>query len=146
MSYQHKKSIVVGIASIITFGLFNIYWLGKYPDLLRSSDTALWGKTIVIMIMVQVISQILVTILFNTLNQIIAGESEPRVRDELDKLISLRVMRNSYIAFIIIFILSMVLMMTGQSINTMFNLLYFGLIGSGIFGEVTEFIYYRRGY
>lgn len=146
MSYQHKKSIVTSIASIIIFALFNIYWLGKHPNLLSSTDTTLWGKTIVIMILVQVIAQILVTIIFNIMNQIIFGESEPRVRDELDKLIGLRVMRNSYIAFIIIVILSMVLLMMGQAINIMFSLLYFGLIGSGVFGEITEFIYYRRGY
>lgn len=147
VTYQEKSSIVSIFSTLIIFVFYYIYVSQMYLQGTESSTELLryWGLVIILLVPVQIIIKIIITIVFNIINRIATNEAEPSITDELDKLINLKVTRNSCYGFLIVFFVAMGSLVLEMPISVMFNILFFGLVGSGIIAEISQFFYYRRG-
>lgn len=146
-TYQEKKSIVSLISAMIIFGTYSLYMYPKYPGGSLESTEILryWGSFVLIMILISILAHILISIIFNIVFRITTGEKEPTFADELDKLIELRAMRNSFFVFVLGFLLAMGLLVVGQPLHVMFMVMIASGFISDVTGSVTKLYHYRKG-
>lgn len=147
MTYQETKSIVSILSSIVIFGLFSLYMYPKYPSSgINSSETfQFWGTFVFSLILVSIIAHIIINIIFNIVYRIKTGEKEPTFEDELDKIINLKALRNSYCIFILGFLLSMGSLIIFQPSHLFFiTLITFGFFAD-VIGSITRLYHYRKG-
>ena len=147
MSYQEKKNIVSLMGTVLVFGLYCLYVFQRDQiGNIHSSDTlSFWGAFILILIPVSIIAKIIITIIFNIIHRITTQETEPSFSDELDKIIELKAMRNSYFVFIIGFLLSMVALVLEMQVSAMFIILIAAGFVSEMVGGLTQLYLYRKG-
>lgn len=148
MTYQEKNSIVSIFSTLIIFIIYYLYIMQMYPQGTGISSSEIlkyWGLVIILLVPVQVIIKIVITIVFNIINRIVTNEQEPTITDELDRLIYLKVVRNTCYSFLIVFFVAMGTLVIELPITVMFHILLIGLIGSGIIAEISQLIYYRKG-
>lgn len=147
MTYQEKKSIVTLISGILIFGLYCWYMYPKYPGGGAELSTALhyWGSFVLVLTMVTVVAHILISIVFNIIFRMTTGEKEPNFEDELDKLIRLKAIRNSFAVFVIGFLLAMGVLKFDPSLKVMFMILIASGFLSDVVGSVSRLYHYRRG-
>lgn len=99
----------------------------------------------VLMIPVQIIPRIILQLLFSIINWGVTKEQEPTFFDELDKIINLKSIRNSFFGFMVVFFGSMALMAFGLPIISMFYMIFFGFAICGLITEISELVYYHKG-
>ena len=148
MSYQEKKALVFLICNILILGLYSLYVFHRYQDTILSSpnDFRFWGKTVLILIPVSIVSCIIIFIVFSIINKIVTNEDAPAISDERDKLIELKATKVSHWVFIFGFLLSMASQAFGMPPWVMF----ITLVGSGFLAawadEITKIYLYRKGF
>jgi len=146
MTYQEKKSIVSLISAFVIFGSFCLYMYPQYPEGgLEAIETfRFWGSFVVILTVVSIVAHIVIHIVFNIVFRMTTREKEPQFADELDKLIELRAHRNSFVVFILGFLLAM-----GSLIDQPSQAMFLILISSGfladVTGSLTKLYHYRKG-
>lgn len=147
MSYQEKNSIVSLSSTLVIFIIYTVIVLNKYTANIPSEETVrFWAIAILVMVPVQVVIKIFVTIVFNIVNMITTGEMDPGFSDELDKMINLKAVRNSFYGFLIAFFGIMFYMVLGGTVEGMLMGLFGSVIGIGIILEISQIIYYRKGF
>jgi len=148
MSYQEKRAIMSLISTILITALYSVYMAQRYPE--GSSYSAevfrFWGAFFLILIPVSIVAKIIIYILFSIINAITTREVEPSFSDERDKLIDLKATRNSFYAFIFGFLLAMVSLVMDMPPAAMFIILICSGLVSEIVGDISQFIFYRRGF
>ncbi|MBP1967653.1 hypothetical protein [Paenibacillus aceris] len=147
MTYQEKKSIVSLISTIIIFGSYCLYMYPQYPEggLESMEIFRYWGSFVLILMLVSIVAHIMISIIFNIVFRITTGEKEPTFMDELDKLIDLKATRNSFVVFILGFLLAMASLVIDQPSQVMFMVLVISGFFSDVTGSVTKLYHYRKG-
>ncbi len=147
MVYQEKRSIINIISSLVIFSGYSYYVfeLNGKENLPLINDFSFWGKFILVLIPVTIVSKIIIYIIFSIINTIATREDIPSITDERDKLIELKSLRNSHYIFVIGFLTSMAVLLTDWPHYIMFIILILSGLISEIFAEISKFYYYRKG-
>lgn len=147
MSFQEKRNVVSLISTLLIFSLYSMYVFQKYQEgsFHTSNAYSFWGAFILILIPVSILAKIIIHIVFSIVNTIATKEKEPRITDELDKLIELKSTRNSHYVFIIGFLLAMIPLVMDQPPYVMFIIFISSGLLSEVIGVITQLYLYRRG-
>jgi hypothetical protein len=152
MYYQEKKSIVTTLSGILVLAAYCIYVYQKLQsgtaDL--ANDLKFWATTMLIFIGIGVVSIIIILIIFHIINaaynEVTSQEAEdPMVEDEMDKLIALKAMRNSFIIVGAGFVISLVTLVMQMPAAVMINIAYLSFNVGSIFEGISQLYFYRRG-
>ncbi|MNF05541.1 hypothetical protein D3C80_2052980 [compost metagenome] len=87
----------------------------------------------------------MISIIFNIIFRITTGEKEPSFADELDKRIDLLAFRNSFVVFVIGFLLAMGSLVIDRPLEVMFIVLIASGFLSDVIGSLSRMYHYRRG-
>ncbi|MES0488413.1 MAG: hypothetical protein ABUK01_00370 [Leptospirales bacterium] len=147
MSYQERNTIANLISSIIVFGLYGMYMFNMYQEgrFDGAGAAALVGKSIFVLICASILVTIAVSILFNIFYAIITKEKVQSVTDERDKLIELKGMQVSFIAFGVGFVGSMGALALGIAPFMVFLFIMYSMFFGNGLGEIIKLYLYRRG-
>jgi uncharacterized membrane protein len=147
MTYHEMRSIINIIGTILLNVVYAAYMFQRYPnaDAYSAEVFRFWGSYFIILIPVAIVVKIIVAIIFAILHAIATRESQPPITDERDQVIDLKSNRNSLYVFVLGFVLAMALVAAGQPPTAMFVMLAGTGFVSDIFGELSQFFYYRRG-
>jgi magnesium-transporting ATPase (P-type) len=147
LTYQEKKSITTLISAVFIFVSYSLYRYVQYPEegLELEESFRYWGSFVLILTVVSIIAHIVISIIFNIIFRITTGEKEPAFADELDKLIELKAHRNSFLLFILGFLLAMGSLATNQPLTVMFVILIACGFLSDVTGSITKLYHYRKG-
>ena len=104
-----------------------------------------WSKAMLIVIPVMIVSKIVVHIVFGVTNTVITKEKQAVFEDERDKLIALLSTRNAFVIFGLGFVLSLIMLATGSSINVMFIILIIAGILSELFDNLSQLYFHKNG-
>lgn len=150
MSNEEKRSVI----SIITVSLVYIgYCIFVYSQYKSGSfnpveDFRYWGTVILILIPVQIVLNIVITILFSIGHAIVTGDTEGLSvpDDERDQLIKLKANTIGYGVTGVGFLISMISLVMGYPPFVMFNIVFLAFNVAEITGSVFQLVYYRRGF
>lgn len=147
MSYQERRAIATLISTILIPILYAVVMVQRYPeaDAYAPEILRFWGSFFLILIPVSVVAKMIIFIMFAIFNAITTGEEEPSITDERDRLVELKSMRNALYAFIVAFFLAIASLAVEQPPAVMFVILFVGGTVSGMVGDLSQFVYYRRG-
>lgn len=147
MTYQEKKSVVSLFSSILIFAVYCLYRYPQYPEGGVDSKEVLqyWGSFVLVLTLVSIAAHIVISIMFNIVFRMTTGEREPSFADELDKLIDLKAFRNSFVVFVLGFLLAMGALNFNQSFKVMFIILIVSGFLSDVTGSLSRLYHYRRG-
>jgi hypothetical protein len=145
---QNEISVsLVSTLAVLAYYLVNIFQMLLGGGLNSSEVFKLWAVVIIATIILNIAGNIITNIVINIVHAIkTQKEEEVRlIEDERDKLIGLKGDRVSYIAFSIGVFLSMLTFALGQPPLVMFSLIVFSSLMAEIFGDLSQFYFYRRG-
>lgn len=149
MSYQEKSITVALFSYLLILGYFLIHWIPMYQqnNLKLVPVFSLWGTVIVTSILANIICNILANIVLSIVHAIRtrSEEIEAFIADERDRLIELKGMRVSYIAFSIGVLLATLTFAFGQPPLIMVSVIIFSSTLAEIFGSLAQIYHYRRG-
>ena len=147
MCYQVKATIVSLCTTILgsTLYLLKILSMQREGSLKLTERLSDWGSVILILIGVLIVFQIVIHIIFSIINKIVTDEDAVSFNDELDKLIDLKSSRVAYWIFILAFVSGLFTLVGGQPLWVLFTVTSFGMVLSGIAGDVVKLVLYRRG-
>ena len=150
MSYQ-EKNITVSLVSylmIVGYYLANLFQMLQEGGLVSTRLFSLSAIVILATIIVNIIASILTNIVLTIVEAIKAKTYEnPRfIADERDKLIELKGIRSSYIAFSVGVLVSVLAFAFGQPPLVMVSLIIFFAIAAEIIGDISQIYLYRRGF
>lgn len=167
MYYQEKKTIVTIISGMFIFIAYSIYGILKYMELgvKLLHDLKFWATAILIAIGGGIIVAIIVQIVFHVFLAI-ANEVSKEVsknmnvewetstyneseimenEDEMDKLISLKAMRNSYIVVGVGFVISIITLYFQMPPAIMLNIIFASFSLGSLFEGFSQLFFYRKG-
>lgn len=149
MSNRENSIIVSLVSTLIVLSFYLFRWLGMYQEVGLDSAQIfrLWAIVIVATILLNIFGNILANIAVNIAHAIRTNSSaEVRlIEDERDKLIELKGVKVTYIAFSVGVLLAMLTFVFGQPPLIMFSLIiFFSLLGE-IIGDLSQLFLYRRG-
>ena len=138
---------LVSTLAVLAYYLVNIFQMLQRGGLNSAEVFRLWAVVIIATIILNIAGNIITNIVINIVHAIkTQKEEEVRlIEDERDKLIGLKGDRVSYIAFSIGVFLSMLTFALGQPPLVMFSLIVFSSLMAEIFGDLSQFYFYRRG-
>jgi small-conductance mechanosensitive channel len=147
MSIHERQALLSFFSSAAIALLYSQRAIEGYPDAAAYSPEVFhfWGMYFVNLIIVSIIAKIIIAIVFAILSSIANAEQEPDFTDERDRLIQLKSMRNSYVIFLVIFVIAII------SVAAQYPpaVLFIGLLAAGLTADlasdVSKFIYNRRG-
>jgi hypothetical protein len=149
MSYRENSITVSLVSYILILAYYGINWLIMYQgEGLNSAQVfKLWLIVIVAGIVLNIVGNILTNIVLSIVHAIKTGSDKPQrfVEDERDKLISLKGVQVSYIAFSIGVFLAMLSFALGQPPLIMFSLIVFFSLVAEIVGDISQLWLYRQG-
>jgi hypothetical protein len=147
MSYQEKRSLASIFSLLLSTSLYGTYILQRYQAGGAEGPNALsfWAAAILILVPVQIVSVIIVQIVFAILDAIATREEAPMIEDELDRLIDLKSTRNSSYVFGVGFLLSMGVVVIGMPPMAMFIMLAGSMIVAELIWELSHLYFYRVG-
>ncbi len=149
MGFQ-EKNVIVNIFSTIVITI--VYWLYIYQRYQETNPSEseifqFWGLAFIILIVISIVLKVIIVVLFTILNYIITREEEdPSFTDERDELIELKATRNSLYVFSIGIVIGMGLLAVGLPPNALFVMVIVSGTLSDLFGEMSKFYFYRRGF
>lgn len=145
MTYYTKKAIVFILTQIIIFISFFPQVISKASSLDTMSPLFLttWATFFLVLLVANIVIKIIVYIIFNIILNMTTKEKQPSIIDERDQLIELKAIRNLCFAFVMGFFISMISLVFNQSLNTMFSILAYSFLLSGIALEASYISYYQ---
>lgn len=155
LSYREKNLIAITTLMVIVYCiysivLFRLYQGGSYE---AADAFQFWGKAILVLIGVVIMAQIVGQILHAVAANVVAAaagqefdEDEAFFNDERDKLIELKATQNTFAFWGVGFLGAMIALAVGRPPATMFILFIVFMMLADILGNVSRFIYYRRGF
>ena len=145
-----KVSISVSLVStllIMGYYLLNLIPMIRLGDLNSEDVFRLAAIVIIASILLNIAGNILTNIVINIIHAI-QTQLEKGVRmveDERDKLIGLKGVQVTYIAFSLGILIAMLTFVFGQPPLVMFSLIIFFSLWAEIFGDLAQFYFYSRG-
>ena len=150
MSYQEKNTTVSVMTYLLILGFYlaNLLQMYREGGLVSDRLFRLWAIVIVAGILVNIFASILTNIVLSIVDAVRTGKetNERFIEDERDKLIELKGIKYSYIAFSIGVLLSMLTFVFGQPPLVMFSLIIFSGLVAEIIGDISQIYLYRRGF
>jgi uncharacterized membrane protein len=152
MSNQEKRIITTILTGILILAAYGIYVYQQYQagiiDL--EKDLRFWAITMLIFIGVGIVLTVIILIIFHIIIAIVneakkEEQEDPSIEDEMDKLIALKAMRNSYAMVGIGFILSMASLIMQMPPAVMLNILFLSFNLGSLFEGFSQLYFYRRG-
>ncbi|WP_207696716.1 hypothetical protein DOK67_0001976 [Enterococcus sp. DIV0212c] len=146
MTYYSKKALVSLTTNIIVFISFYPNVLRQMTDLNASSTevSKFWAEFLVILLVANIVIKIVMMIIFKIVHSFFSNESEPRIVDERDQFIELKAVRNLCFTFTAGFFSSLLAVIFDQPLETMFKILAYTFLLSGIILEGSYIFYYER--
>jgi hypothetical protein len=147
MSFQEKRAIVSLISTTLVSALYFASVYQRYSEGLFAAgeEFRFWATAILLFIPVQVVAKVVVHVIFVVINVVATREEEPKITDELDKLIDLKATRNFYHVFMAGFLLSIAALVLSLPPLAMFVVLTLTLVMAGAVLDLSQVYYYRRG-
>lgn len=167
MYYQEKKTITSIISGLLVFVLYTVYGISKYLEMgeILLNDLKFWSGAMLVAIGGGIIATIIIQIVFHIILAItneVTKEISKKVNgekredayeefeiaeqeDEMDKLIALKSMRNSFIVVGIGFVISLISIYLGKPPAIMLNIIFISFSLGSIFEGFSQLYYYRRG-
>lgn len=147
MTYREKESIVNIFSGLLITTLYGLNIYGRHMDgsLDLSNDFSAWGVIFLIFMGVSIVARIIIYIIFHIINAIATRDDKIPVSDEMDKLIKLKSIRNSYFAFTSSFVLSIIGLAIGMPVYGMFIAFVIGGLMAEIIENGSQIYYYRKG-
>ncbi|MBX3082436.1 MAG: hypothetical protein KF716_12440 [Anaerolineae bacterium] len=148
MSYQEKRALVSLISSILITALYSAYMAQRYPtsDAYSIEVFRFWGAFFLILIVVSIVARIVIYILFSIINTLATREEEPSITDERDRLIELKSNRNALWVFSVGVLIAMGSLVVDMPPSVMFVILIGAGLASDMISELSQFVFYRRGF
>lgn len=152
MSYQEKRTLVSIVAGITALTAYCTYGFSMYTNhgVMILEDLRFWATTMLISLAGFITFMILVQVIFH-IAMSVGNEVKKEVdevsdmEDEMDRLIGLKSIKNSYIVVGIGFILSLLTVVFGLPAGIMMNIIYLSFIVGMIIDGLTQLHYYRKG-
>lgn len=167
MNYQEKKVITSIIAGVLVLATYSIYGMSKYleigEDLLNNLEfwaTAMLitiGGGVVVVILIQIIFHIILAVANEVAKEVakkISSEGKNEsyeeleitsIEDEMDKLIALKAMRNSFIVVGIGFIIALLSLYMKMPPAIMLNVIFVSFSLGSLFEAFSQLYFYRKG-
>ena len=150
MSYQEKNITVSVMTYILILGFYvvNLFQMYQTEGLVSTRVFSLWAIVILAAIIVNIAASILTNIALSIVHaiQTRTNESERFIEDERDKLIELKGMKVSYIAYSLGVLIAMLTFVFGQPPLVMFSLIVLFSLVAEIIGDMAQIYLYRRGF
>ena len=171
MYYQEKKTIASIISGVLVLAAYSIYGISKYqevgPNLLN--DLKFWaaamlifiGGGIVITILIQIVFHIILAVANEVAKEVAKevankanckGSEKPyeeleiaEFEDEMDKLIALKAMRNSFVVVGIGFVIALVSLYMRMQPAIMLNIIFISFMLGSLFEGFSQLYFYRKG-
>jgi hypothetical protein len=140
MSFQEKRSLL----SLVCTGLLVILFVSIIAPA-SSFEPRRWGLAFLVAVPSGILIQILLTIGLAIVNKATTQEDPPKGDDERDRFVSLKSTRNGYISFGAGFLTAMATQVFGAPVSVLFAVLAASCLSSSVIGDLSRFIYYRRG-
>jgi len=147
MLNEEKQNIVsLGTILLVTIP-YLLYIFAKFQNesFTTIEELKFWATAILLLIPLRIVVEILMNIAFSIINSILTKETHSVPADERDKLIELKSTRTGLYVFCIGFIISLISIVLGYSISTMFTILMLAGIASELCDTLTKILYYRKG-
>jgi hypothetical protein len=147
MSHEENQNIISLVTTLLVSIPYFIFIFQKYQNANVSGidELVFWASAILLLIPLRIVSEIIISILFEIGKVILTGKEGSTFTDERDKLIELKSQRNSFYIFMLGIMLSMLMMVTTKSVALMFGI----IMVSGFMGEIFEILskiyYYNKG-
>lgn len=167
MYYQEKKTIVSIFSGILIMAAYSIYGISKYLEIGDSllSDLKFWatamlaaiGGGIIVAVIIQIIFHIILAVANEVSKEVskkakIEGKDidyeETEIsdfEDEMDKLIALKAMRNSFIFVGIGFVIALLSLYMKMPTAIMLNIIFASFSIGSLFEGLSQFYFYRKG-
>ena len=152
MYYQEKKTIVTMLTGVLVLAAYCIYVYRKFQEgaVDLSIDLKFWATTMLIFIGAGIVAIIIILIIFHIINAIVneatkQEDNASMLEDEMDKLIALKSMRNSYAIVGLGFVLSLVSLVMQMPLPVMINIIYLSFNVGSIFEGISQLYFYRKG-
>ena len=167
MYYQEKKTIASIFSGILILAAYSIYGISKYQEIGESllSDLKFWATAILSVIVGGIIVVVIIQIIFHIIlavtNEVAKEVSKKasnegkntaceeleisEVEDEMDKLIALKAMRNSYIVVGVGFVIALLSLYMKMPPAIMLNIIFASFSIGSLFEGFSQLYFYRRG-
>jgi hypothetical protein len=147
MSFPERKNTVYLITNIVVSIAYFMVIAQQYIEVGPApySDFRFWGSALFVFIPVQIVTRIIIHIIFSIINTIITQEEEPDIIDEFDKRIESKATLIFYDLFIVGFFLSVATIFLDTPPFVMLVMFLFTATIAGIAGDIARIIFYRRG-
>jgi hypothetical protein len=148
VGYQERRSIVSLVSMVLITLVYLVALAALYPGAGAEPDVLyrFWGAAIALFVPAQVVPRIVILVVFMIFSMMTTAETEPDLVDEFDRMVDLRAMRNFSYAFSAGFFLAMGALALGGSLEVMFAILLGNVVVAGTVLEVSQLLYYRRGF
>lgn len=164
MSYQEKRTIVSTVTGIALLAAYCIYAYTKQQSgEVAAGDLRFWADSMLIFIGIGILASIIIQIIFHILLSISVAVQETvknnncegkeidkiinseMVEDEMDRLISLKAMRISFIITGIGFMAGLVSLVLNYSASIMLNIIFISFMAGSLSEGISQLYYYRKG-
>ncbi len=147
MSYQEKSIYGSLMSAIIMLALYGFYMIEMYQEgrFDGVDASSLVGKSVFVLIGVSIVVSIIVQVVFSIIHSIATKEYEHPISDERDKLIELKGMQVSLVAFSIGFVGSMGALAMGMAPYMVFCLITSSMFVGCVVGDTAKLFFYHRG-
>jgi len=148
MAYKEKQSLITILIYILGIGSYLGYILTRDPE--QYNDSKFWASTMLIFIGILIVMTIIILIAFHIAYEVIYTVKNEKgqiddVVDEMEKLISLKSIRNGGIVSSVTILFAPVLVLFDVSLIWVLNVVYIGFFVAAIFEECSKLYFYRRG-
>jgi len=167
MYYQEKKTIASIFSGVLILAAYSIYGISKYQEIGESllSDLKFWATAmlsaivggIIVLVIIQIIFHIILAVANEVAKEVskkASGEGKnttceeleiSEVEDEMDKLIALKAMRNSYIVVGVGFVIALLSLYMKMPSAIMLNIIFASFSMGSLFEGFSQLYFYRRG-
>lgn len=147
MTAQEKRPLVFLTIDILTFSIYTSILLNVGEKYVNSmGELPFWGASILALIPLVILSRIVLYILFSIFNTMITKEKEEKfLIDELGEIIKLKAARNFSTTFMLGFVITMGLLISGISISLMFKMFFGSILFAFIVQNISEYYYTKKG-
>lgn len=168
MYYQEKKTIATLASGILILVAYCIFGISKYLEIGEKAlyDLKLWATVMLITIGGGVVVVIIVQIIFHIIFAIAHEVAKKKVsqkgngdgnnetfeelditdfEDEMDKLIVLKAMRNSYVVVGVGFVLALISLYMNMPPAIMINITFLSFLVGSLFEGFSQLYFYRKG-
>jgi hypothetical protein len=147
MSYEERQNLISLLASLTVSIPYFLYLFVRHQSQIFTplEEINFWANAFLVLIPLRIVAEILMNIAARIFYAALDGNKlESELVDERDRLIELKSLRTSLFAFTAGFALSMLVMVSTQSIAGMFGVMLFSGFLAEMLAIITKIFLYRN--